>query len=404
MRDLAPPPRRRLLAVVLALAACSPSPLIPPATPTDAPAITPAVSSVGTQAPTSSASPLTSDVPATLPHWRWTKGSLDGPGRHDRILAIWALPTAFVAMEGDREILAPSTFRRSTDGLHWNTVAFPEQGFAYEQGIVRADVLTIIGKVGPKSDPRRQIWTTNDGRSWSRVKGTSGLDFGPGWISDITRAASGWLVLGEQRLDAENARAHLLFSVDGRVWTELVGQAGQPASDGRRFAMLDDCCSQDPRTLRVRLSDDGRHWSTVQGGDLAKWEGAEAIVANATGFAIGGQRFEPTDESSHPIGWASTDGQSWTPSRFDDLPGPDGEAAPTTMLASTDGFIAHGNGDPLVDAVWLSDDGLTWTQVTPLPDLYQVRAYARAGGGTVFVSGPGSVSGDEKIWRGTPIQ
>jgi hypothetical protein len=396
-------PLRLLVGMAVAVTACAPATPTAPATATGVPTVGPLISLGDTP---STASPPPTDAPTDLPDWRWTQASLDDPDKVRSITAVWTLPKAFVAMDArDPDVPSASTFQRSADGLRWTIVKFPERGFVYEQGLVRDGVLTIIGRVGPSADPHREIWTTTDGRSWDRLKGTSGLDFGPGWIRDLVHGDAGWLALGIERLDPENQASHFMFSPDGRAWTELESVPDRQrslASDGRRFVSVGAMFDDDPRLVDVLVSDDARHWSTVHVGELEKWEGASVIAGSASGFAIGGQRFESADESSHPVGWASPDGVSWTASRFDDLVGPAGEAAPRVILASTDGLIAHGNGDPLADALWLSDTGEVWVQVTPLPELDQVDAYARAGS-EVIVAGPATGDRHLEIWRGSQV-
>jgi hypothetical protein len=342
-----------------------------------------------------------------IPEWRWTEGSLDDQGKTKQITAIWTLANGYAAVDTrDRDDPTPSTFRTSTDGLHWMTVNFPERGFSAEFGVVQSGALMLVGRTGPDSALKREIWSTLDGRSWSRVKGTSGLDFGPGSIRAMVRGDTAWLALGREWLDAESATSHLLASPDGRAWTELLGPTGGLgglAGDGRRFVSVVPRYGPEPGPLDVNASDDGRHWSTTRVAELARWESSGPIAATASGFAIAGQRFEPSDESSHPIGWTSRDGSSWVPSRFRVLAGPDGEAAPREIVASASGLIAHGNGDPLEDALWLSVDGIEWTQITPLPKLQQVNAYARAGN-DVIVAGLVTEGGAVGIWRGTQVR
>jgi len=331
-------------------------------------------------------------------------------GDHEQhpITAIWALRQAFVAVDAPfhEDQPSPSTFRTSTDALHWTKFTFPERGFLAEHGVVLDGVLTMVGHVGPEADPNRQIWTTEDGRAWHRVNSTTGLDFGAGSVRALVHADAGWIAQGIEWLDAETARSHLLFSSDLRDWTELDGPPGGVgglASDGRRFMGVAANLSDGPGVVDVLGSEDGLTWSRVHVAEVAKWEGADVIAGTPAGFAIAGQRFEPTDESSHPIGWASADGASWKASQFQGPAGPAGEAAPRVILSSIDGLIAHGDGDPLQDALWLSDDGAVWVQVTPLPELLGVDAYLRAGR-DLIVAGHASADGPIEIWRGSAVR
>ncbi len=397
---------RLLLAVAFAVGACVAVPTPAPTRP-GLPAATPPAS-LESGAPTGSPQP--DDVPPASREWRWTQETLADPAARS-VNAIWVLPTASVAVDTPGyETSRASAFRALTSGSTWASVDFPKPGFAVEQGLLRDGRLTVIGRVGPAADPRRQIWVTRDGLVWTQVEGTTGLDFGAGATDDLVHGDAGWLALGREWLDPESATQHVLFSSDGRTWIEIDGPPGGLdglVSDGRQFTSIapfaqDAPLGGMPHPLEALVSDDGRHWVRVGVGGLARGEGASALAATGSAFAIGGRRFEPKDESSHPIGWASVDGVSWTPSEFRDMAGPAGEAAPIAILASDDGFIAHGNGDPLADALWLSDDGSVWTQVTPLPVLGQVDAFARAGR-DVIVAGLSSSDGSVEIWRGTQL-
>ena len=392
------------MCVLVVVAACAPAPTTSPA-PTGA--VLSATPSPSLSIVASTSSPGPSETHALLPEWRWTQGAVGDSEEHP-ITAIWALPKAFVATDTPfhEDHPSPSIFRTSTDGLHWTRFTFPERGFVAEHGVVLDGVLTMVGHVGTEGDPNRQIWTTEDGRAWHRVKGATGLDFGAGAVRALVHADAGWLAQGIEWLDAETARSHLLFSSELRAWTELDGPpdgVGGLASDGRRFMGMAAKLSDGPGMVDVLVSEDGRTWSRVHVAEVAKWEGADVIAGTPAGFAIAGQRFEPTDESSHPIGWASADGASWKASQFQGPAGPAGEAAPRVILSSIDGLIAHGNGDPLGDALWLSDDGAGWVQVKPLPELLEVDAYVRAGI-DLIVAGPATAEGPIEIWRGTPVR
>ncbi len=158
-------PLSLLTCIAVAVAACAPTLPTPSAPATSLPSASPRASIVDES---STASPVPSDASADLPDWRWTQGTLDDPVADGLITAIWVLPTGYVAADTrDREDPSPSTFRRSTDGLDWATFAFPERGFSAEYGMVRDGTLTLIGRVGPDADPRRQIWTSEDGRAWN---------------------------------------------------------------------------------------------------------------------------------------------------------------------------------------------------------------------------------------------
>lgn len=352
-----------------------------------------------------SPTPIPTPIASTgsLPTWDWVRADVQDPSPRGEIDDLWTLPSAAVAAWTDHtdEDGGASTLFVSADGVGWERAPFPEDGFLVEHGTVVDGELTIIGNVGPVENPRRQVWTTRDGREWRQLDGVDGLRFGPGQVQALVHADAGWLADGVERVDAENQRSHVLLSNDRITWTELGGPEIHVdfASDGHRIvAPIFNVSYPAPSPNQVVWSDDATTWTEVTVGMLEQHEGGGPIGATPRGFALGGQRFKVEDESSHAIGWWSADGETWQESTFEVLDGPAGEAAPREITGTDDGLIARGNGDPLENAIWISDDGRAWQQVTPLPPGY-VSAFARDGDAVLLAIQPGS--GDGVLWRGT---
>jgi hypothetical protein len=361
-------------------------------------------------ASTEIASPVAASTPGPSPSarelrpWSWTAATLPFEPSGGRFDGIWALPGAAVAAwsTGTDEDRGSTTLLVSSDGLTWEASGFRSRGFVAEFGAIFDGELTLVGNVGPSEDPQRQVWTTRDGRMWSQIKRVDGLDFGPGSVQSLTRMGDRWLMIGLERIDPENHQNHALTSSDRIHWVESGVQ--QPvwlwaASNGRRTVRLTESTAETiPSTLGVAWTNDLSSWTPAQVARLGPWESAVAIAATPSGFAIGGQRFVVDDESSHAIGWWSVDGALWHPSTFQVLEGPAGEAAPWQMVGTSDGLIAHGNGDPLAEAIWVSPDGREWEQVAPLP-LGSVTALARYGDDVLVAFADGD-AGVNTFWRG----
>jgi hypothetical protein len=338
----------------------------------------------------------------SLPAWNWVQADVKDAPTRGEIDNLWALPDAAVAAWTERtdDDGGVSTLLVSHDGLRWERAPFPEDPFLVEHGTVVDGELTLIGNIGPVEDPRRQVWTTRDGSEWTQLDGVDGLRFGPGQVQALVHADAGWLANGIERVDAENQRSHVLLSDDRLTWTELAGPEIHVdfASDGHRIVAPTSYASEPvPTPNRVAWSDDARTWTEVTVAMLEQWESGGVIGATPLGFALGGQHFKVEDESSHAIGWWSTDGETWQESTFEVLDGPAGEAAPREMIGTDDGLIAEGNGDPLAYAIWISHDGRVWKQVAPLPG--HVSAFARAGDAILLATERGSGTG--VLWRGT---
>jgi hypothetical protein len=339
----------------------------------------------------------------SLPTWSWVQADVQDPSARGEIDRLWTLAGVAIAAwtdETDEEGGASSLFV-SEDGLSWERAPFPEGRLLVEHGTVVDGELTLVGNIGPVEDPRRQVWTTRDGREWTQLDGVDGLRFGPGEVQALVLSDAGWLARGVERVDAEHQRSHVLLSDDRITWTELGGPEIHVdfASDGHRIvAPIFDVSESPPTPNRVVWSDDATTWTEVTAGMLEQDESGDVIGATPRGFALGGQRFKREDESSHAIGWWSADGETWQASTFEVLDGPAGEAAPREIIGTDDGLIARGNGDPLESAIWISDDGRVWQQVTPLPPGY-VSAFARDSDVVLLAIQPGS--GDGVLWRGT---
>ena len=354
----------------------------------------------------------TASPAASLPEWTWTRGALPQQGWRGPVSSIFALDGAFVGIQ--TRYRPDNRLRgfvlRSEDGLAWTEVDVPVARFYYETGVVSDGVLTIVVSVGTAQAPVRQLWQTRDGLRWTRLKGVEGLGFGAGQVLDLGHAESGWMALALQRIDAENAVPRLFRSTDLRAWAEVPMPDGATAmglaTDGQRWLLAGAGFSgassgSDLFTFTVFVSEDGRSWTMHPVADLPWFESAAAIAGSAQGFAIGGQRFDPSDESSHPIGWWSRDGMTWRPAAFVGLSGEEGAAQVNAIVAGQDGFVASGSGDSVLAAAWTSEDGARWTQVHPLPmpDEPDMRAVVLVDG-ELIVSGQLDEDTPWTTWRG----
>jgi hypothetical protein len=358
-------------------------------------------------APPVAASTPTSPSPTSTSQftYSWVRGSIEGAAARTEISDVFVLPGAALAVERSLDGGALPHLVRSEDGATWVGVPLPSPGFAIDGGAVVDGELTLLGHTGHEKRPARQVWTTTDGLAWSEIDQGEAMRFGqPGGYSALVRSTAGWIAQAYEIIDAENAEDHVFVSADRRAWREVTlpgSMITTIASNGSTFAYVGVEVASTPQSTLTWTSADGETWISRPFPELPDDDGVTAIAGAGTGFAVTGQHFVRETEASQPLGWWSSDGSAWEPSSFAGLEGPAGEAAPRAMWVSPAGLVAHGNGDPLRNALWTSADGRQWTQVTPLPD--------EAVEGVVFSAWPdgrvllfGRVEdGEPAVWLGT---
>jgi hypothetical protein len=276
-------------------------------------------------------SPRPADLPTTPDAWsRHQVGEM-------RIGGITAGGPGLVAVGWDERGAAAWT---SSDGETWDRVPQEELGPGTINDVTAAGPsLVAVGTTdnelariqGTQSEGPSHgvVWTSEDGRTWTRIPDDPvirGAAFGP---SDITTGGPGVVAVG-----AQNAA---WFSFDGIAW--------EPAS-------------VPPVPEDVYPGDDGRH-PQVYMTDVAS--SGNRLLALGTALLKGGGP-PPEYETWVPTMWTSVDGTSWR-----DMP-VDPEVFPRegSIDALTDGpggFVAVGSdGDG--PAVWRSADGLGWHRVS----------------------------------------
>ena len=178
-------------------------------------------------------------------------------------------------------------------------------------------------------DDKADIWTSADGRTWSRVPGEQ---LGPGVINDVTTGGPGLVAVG-------NGKARRF---QGAVWT----------------------------------SRDGLTWSRAPHDPVFDGASIAAIGAGGPGLVAVGNRNRA---------WFSSDGLTWElasvpPVPTDVYPGDNGRTPQvymTDVAAAGDRLVAVGwammndNSEQVV--VWTSADGMTWTDVPLDPEVFPTR-------------------------------
>jgi len=211
----------------------------------------------------------------------------------------------------------------SPDGLEWTLAAqlASTSGWLYDVEVVGAD-LVVEGAVDPdpdtSPDPEHRAWTSEDGTAWSRTAPDPidydvnpdpsaahvTLDAGPGLVA----------IAGEDDVPRAPQRTVLWTSVDGRSWTRVPeeqhgidGAVGQAIEVGGQFVAVGERRGQADRypDAAVWTSVDGLTWDPVTddsfGGPMT--QGIGDIIDTGTRLvAVGGSGGDPDNQTA---GWSA---------------------------------------------------------------------------------------------------
>ncbi len=306
------------------------------------PVITEVPPTTGLSAPSTSLPPTTvTEAPTTLP-------TVPSAGLAD--LLEWTL----IKVPGEIEVDC-SDYKRQEDPL-----CITPFGAVLKDVLVADDHLIAVGHDGSTGQRQGVVFISDDGENWSRTSdpntdpGVGATDVRAITVGDDTVVAVGSrdCSLGDTAGASRVESCPLVWiSSDGEIW-ESTGFDAIRTGDGTPFAAAISDGDFAPDTA-YGLADYGIH-------DIA-WTGSEFV---AVGRAI----------------WTSRDGRSWTMTPLPSENNPSGECSPqcraNAVLVTKEGIVAAGK-DPTLQAspqggkasMWLSRDGVTWSQIQPdLPE------------------------------------
>ena len=271
----------------------------------------------------------------------------------------------------------------------------------------------VVGQVFPEA----AIWTSDDGRSWSRAEIASTRDENEVTaVTDIVELDGQLVAIGAFGLMESDQFAWMTWTSDdaGATWTERRGgpsphalRAIVPAGDGL-VAAGSDYAGTTPFDSWIAVSEDGLTWERTP----ATFPDSEihSLAVREDRIVAVGNSYVDGDFDARA--WYSDDGgEAWTLVEI-----PDGGAPETLyeVVATDDGFVAIGDGvsgeGDSGAAAWVSADGASWERVA-VADAADGRALAPVEGGLVAVGnivgqdvGPGlswtSVEG--RTWESGP--
>ncbi len=252
----------------------------------------------------------------------------------------------------------------SLDGLRWTRASHDAEIFgddnsgdpaAFSMGAVTAfgDRLVAVGGFGSGllGPIEAAVWTSSDGRSWSRVTPDSAT-FGGAVMSDIAVAGPGLVAVG---FDGVNSEAWT--TADGLSWARVPhslafgGTRMQAVAAGSSGIVA---VGSDARggVAAVWTSSDGTSWTRVLP-EGAPFAGLMCdVVATDDGFyAVGG---EIGDGTMRGAAWWSPDGVEWTP-----IPDPNAvfEDGGMCAVATTESGVVAAGLDPATGAaaIWVGE-------------------------------------------------
>ncbi len=262
---------------------------------------------------------------------------------------------------------------------------------------------------------RGQIWTSTDGLSWTWVADEDHTLFNEGhWPEGILDSDTGLIVWGSNNRQGGTTMWHSdggtdwsLISVKETPLESDYFTEGLPLASGgyllygtpANCSVESGTCSR-PDLPRILVSSDGSTWELVTTPVTFT-----AIVQTESGNLLAAQR-----RASEPTTWISNDdGRSWQ------RHGPDNSielgqrsAEVWTVRPTQYGLIAAGVDSEKRPALWISEDGKTFTPTFELAAHDTVRAIASGQGWVVAVGaddlGPAMwASNDGSEWLSVPL-
>jgi hypothetical protein len=334
-------------------------------------------------------------------------------------------------------------------GVAWSRVPHDEAVFGGPGELLMSSVtaggpgLVAVGWVGEflRVADQGAVWTSTDGRVWSRVPHDEAVFGGPGhqWMESVTAGGPGLVAVG---YDARNIHvtglpsdsvAAVWTSTDGGVWSRVPHD--EVVFGGPGVQVMSSVTAGGPGLVAVGYdwpggdagdwvaavwtSTDGRVWSRVPHDEAVFGGLSEQLMSGVTiggpGLvAVGQARHDQSDDADWvdwvAAVWTSTDGRVWSRVPHDEsvFGGPDNQSM-RSVTAGGPGLVAVGASSDAGGsdaAVWTSTDGRVWSRVPHDRAVFgdkSMRSVAAGAPGLVAV-GQAPSSGSESVaavWTST---
>ena len=289
-----------------------------------------------------------------------------------------------------------TTIRWSKDGLAWNTGVVTLEGVQLQAAVGHDAGFVAVGQksAGP-TESAPAVWTSQNGRVWLEATSVENPTSGAtvslpttadvptrtgSWMNSVVKTESGFLAVGAQSSTGIPAPA-VWTSSNGTEWVAASHPSGQEAAELTRIASGEQGLvtlarsptdADEPGLMTLWWSADGTSWSEATDG-LPSWPGTfvtDVTSLGSRGFVMVGFRGMLGEA---PTAWTSQDGLSWTSTA---LPIDADTDSSFSHDVAYDGSLIVVVGDEVVfddgfgpatsmAAIWVSEDGTTWTRVPP---------------------------------------
>lgn len=365
--------------------------------------------------PTPTADPTSTPRPSGAAQVAWTPAA----PRDGRVSAVIHAGGAWIAGGAvDDGTTSRAAIWRSTDGITWTDAIVLPPDPVVSEGFMPRYWINGFGTwdgailaygwngVGCCDGGYPILWRSVDGQTWSEVD-TSGTTYGERYHfpeSSISTDDGRIVVLSTTGL---GGGASIFTTADLVSWTEHAVTGSDPTFQFRRFAASPQGWlavgsytagwTDRPRPeQRLWSSTDGVTWTAIEPPaplgalqDIA-WDEARGRFV-VVGF----------DERDLPAVWLTQDGRSWSRTTLSDTPGS------ADSISIHDGLlVVGGHEDGAMESIgttlaWTSHDGVTW-RVIPLGEGARPIAGASAAGAVMLIDGWGDPRDSQwAAWAGT---
>ena len=272
-----------------------------------------------------------SDVWSTLDGKRWTQVTAEAPwvGRFGHCLTVfkgklWLIGGYHRESETAGENYLLNDVWRSSDGLHWTSITqqAPWTPRYYHQTVAFRDKLWLIGGQYDEEhgDLSRDIWSSSDGKTWTRVTGNApwSMRYGEAFGAFVLPANGTWrkedaiCVIAPSGLRSPTGVDLLSngvwLSTDGVNWKMQTDAApfhqfsyAAVFAQSRMFVYGGRSQRQGDRFAQVWASSDGREWGLES--STPAWGAREmmrAVCLKNTVYLLGGNHTNEVWSSSDP--------------------------------------------------------------------------------------------------------